>query len=175
MTIEDIRLLYEYDRWANNRILKLVEALTPEQFTRDLGGSFPAVKDVLLHMAASKWAWLRYWKESSPSFSLLMELFSRSTTLFLSANPPSFAAVQARWDAVEKEQLEFVNEVTEELLVRTFPVRNASLSMAQLMQHLANHSTYHRGQIAMMLRQLGATAQGTDFAEFLLTIAGSRG
>ncbi len=173
MTREDVRLLFEYDRWANNRILELVGALTPEQFTRDLGGSFPSVRDVLLHMVASKWAWLTYWKESAPSDRILTDLFTRSETLFQSANFPTLATAQAKWADVEKEEVEFVNEVTDELLDRTLPVRNTSVSLAHLMQHLANHSTYHRGQIAMMLRQLGAKAQGTDFAEFLLTGADS--
>jgi uncharacterized damage-inducible protein DinB len=172
MTIEDVRLLYEYDRWANNRILTLVGAITPEQFTRDLG-SFTSVRDVLLHIIASKWAWLAYWKESSPSDQILTDLFMRAATLFQSETFPTLATVQAKWAEVEKEQVEFVNEVTDELLDRTLPVRNTSISLAHLMQHLANHSTYHRGQIAMMLRQLGATAQGTDFAEFLLTAADS--
>ena len=173
MTKEDVRLLCEYDRWANNRILKLVGALTPEQFTRDLGGSFPSVRDVLLHMVASKWAWLTYWKESFPSDRILTDLFTRSATLFQSESVPTLATVQAKWAEVEEEHVEFVNEVTNDLLDRTLPVGNTSVSLAHLMQHLANHSTYHRGQIAMMLRQLGAKAQGTDFAEFLLTAADS--
>ncbi len=173
MTREDVRLLYEYDRWANNRILRLVGALTPEQFTRDLGGSFPSVRDVLLHMVASKWAWLTYWKESSRSDRILTDLFTRSATLFQPKSFSTLPTVQAKWAEVEKEQVEFVNQVTDELLNRTLPVRNTSVSLMHLMQHLANHSTYHRGQIAMMLRQLGAKAQGTDFAEFLLTAADS--
>jgi uncharacterized damage-inducible protein DinB len=173
MTREDVRLLYEYERWANDRILELVGALTPEQFTRDLGGSFPSVRDVLLHMVASKWAWLTYWKESAPSERMLTGLFTRSETLFQPGSFPTLAAARAKWAEVEKEQVEFVNEATDELLDRTLPVGNTSVSLAHLMQHLANHSTYHRGQIAMMLRQLGAEAQGTDFAEFLLTAADS--
>ena len=40
MTRNDIALLYEYDRWANDRVLDSVSALAPEQFTRDLGGAF---------------------------------------------------------------------------------------------------------------------------------------
>jgi uncharacterized damage-inducible protein DinB len=40
--------------------------------------------------------------------------------------------------------------------------------LAHLLQHLANHSTYHRGQVAMMLRQLGREAVETDFCEFLM-------
>jgi uncharacterized damage-inducible protein DinB len=173
MTRDDLRLLYEYDRWANDKILELVGALTPEQFTRDLGGSFPSVRDVLLHIVASKWAWLTYWKESAPSDRILTDLFTRSETFFQPKSFPTFAAAQAKWAEVEKEEVEFVNDVTDELLGRTLPVRNAWVSLAHLMQHLANHSTYHRGQIAMMLRQLGAKAQGTDFAEFLLRGADS--
>jgi len=173
VTKEDVRLLCEYDRWANDRILKLVGALTPEEFTRDLGGSFPSVRDVLLHIVASKWAWLTYWKESSPSDRILTDLFTRSATLFEPESAPTLATVQAKWAAVEREHVEFVDEVTDERLDRTLPVGNTSVSLAHLMQHLSNHSTYHRGQIAMMLRQLGAKAQGTDFAEFLLTAADS--
>jgi uncharacterized damage-inducible protein DinB len=174
MVKEDVRLLYEYDGWANKRILELVGALTPEQFTRDLGGSFRSVRDVLLHMAASKWAWLMYWKQSVPSDQILTDLFTRSETQFQSESFPTLATVQAKWAEVEKEQDEFVRELTDELLHRTFPVRSSSISLAHLMQHLSNHSTYHRGQIAMMLRQLGGKARGTDFAEFLFTTADSQ-
>jgi uncharacterized damage-inducible protein DinB len=96
VTKEDVRLLYEYDRWANDRMLKLVGTLTPEQFTRDLGGSFPSVRDVLLHMVASKWTWLTYWKESSPSDRILTDLFTRSATLFQFESVPTLATVQAK-------------------------------------------------------------------------------
>ena len=50
MTKDDIHLLYEYDRWANNRVLQAISVLTAEQFTRDLGGSFRSVRDTLLHI-----------------------------------------------------------------------------------------------------------------------------
>jgi uncharacterized damage-inducible protein DinB len=124
-------------------------------------------------MVASQWAWLTYWKESSQSDRILTDLFTRSATLFQSEGVPTLAAVQAKWAEIEKEHVEFVNEATDERLERTIPVGNTSVSLAHLMQHLSNHSTYHRGQIAMMLRQLGADAQGTDFAAFLLTAADS--
>jgi len=40
--------------------------------------------------------------------------------------------------------------------------------LAHLMVHLANHSTYHRGQVALMMRQLNAAPLSTDFHVFLL-------
>src|SRR6202046_5857282 len=50
MTKDDIQLLYEYDRWANNRVLQAVSTLSAEEFTRDLGGSLGSVRATLVHM-----------------------------------------------------------------------------------------------------------------------------
>ncbi|HUO17051.1 MAG TPA: DinB family protein [Verrucomicrobiae bacterium] len=168
MTTDDVRLLFEFDRWANHGMLQLVEPLTAEQFTRDLGGSYHSVRDVLCHIVGGKWSWLTYWNEPSPSDPILDEIFARSAARFAATSFPTLAAVRATWIEVEKEQIEFVNRATDEHLRRKLPVRHTSISLAHLMQHVVNHSTYHRGQVAMMLRQLGATAEGTDFCEFFL-------
>jgi uncharacterized damage-inducible protein DinB len=76
--------------------------------------------------------------------------------------------VQAKWTEVEKEQLEFVNGVTDESLGKLLPFRTTEVPQAHLMQHMANHSTYHRGQVAPMMRQLGAEPVATDFHVFLV-------
>jgi uncharacterized damage-inducible protein DinB len=168
MRKDDIQLLYEYDRWANNRVLRAASALTAEQFTRDLGGSFRSVRDTLVHIVGSERTWLTYWKEPSPSSAFLADLWTRHGTLFDPNAFPEFAAVQLKWAEVEREQVEFVNGVTNESLSRMLPVGSAQISLAQLMQHLANHSTYHRGQVALMMRQLAASPLATDFAMFLM-------
>jgi len=80
---------------------------------------------------------------------------------------PNAAAVQLKWADVEKEQAEFVNRVTNESLKELIPFRTTQITLAHLMQHLANHSTYHRGQVALMMRQLGAEPLATDFHVFL--------
>jgi len=168
MNREDAQLLFEYDRWANARALQAAAALNAEQFARDLGGSFRSVRDTLVHIFGGEWIWLHYWREASPSFAFLAELRSRRDALFNSEAVPSFAAVQTKWTEVEKEQLEFVNGVTDESLGKLLPFRTTEVSLAHLMQHMANHSTYHRGQIALMMRQLGAEPVATDFHVFLV-------
>ena len=65
MTNDDIQLLYEYDRWANNSVLQAVSTLSVEEFTRDLGGSFRSVRDTLVHIIGGEWGWLTIWKEPS--------------------------------------------------------------------------------------------------------------
>jgi uncharacterized damage-inducible protein DinB len=168
LTKEDIDLLYEYDRWANGRVFDAALALNAEQFARDLGGSFRSVRDTLLHIVGSEWAWLTYWKEPSPSSAFLTDLWPRADALFHPSTSPDLAAVQRKWVAVEREQVEFVKGLTAESLRRTLPVGETHVSLAHLMQHLTNHSTYHRGQVALMMRQLAARPLATDFAMFLM-------
>jgi uncharacterized damage-inducible protein DinB len=98
----------------------------------------------------------------------LTDLRTRRDALF---NPDAFsnvAAVQLKWAEVEKEQTEFVNRVTNESLEQMLPFRTTQIRLVHLMQYLANHSTYHRGQVALMMRQLGTEPLATDFHVFLV-------
>ncbi|HUE42891.1 MAG TPA: DinB family protein [Candidatus Sulfotelmatobacter sp.] len=164
----DIQLLFEYDRWANKRVFQAASTLSIEQFTRDLGGSFRSVRDTLVHIIGGEWGWLTIWKEPALSSAFVTDLWARIGVLFDPNAFPDFAAVQSRWAEVEREQIEFVNFVTDLSVARMLPVRTTELSLAHLMQHMANHSTYHRGQVSLMMRQLGAEPVATDFARFLL-------
>ena len=76
--------------------------------------------------------------------------------------------MQSKWAEIEKEQAEFVNRLTNESLGKMLFFRTTQIRLAHLMQHLANHSTYHRGQVALMMRQLDAEPLATDFHVFLV-------
>jgi uncharacterized damage-inducible protein DinB len=168
MTKDDIQLLYKYDRWANNRVLQAASTLSTEEFTRDLGGSFRSVRDTLVHIVDAESGWLTCWKEPSPSSTFIIDFWTRHDARFSPNAFPDLAAVQFKWAEVEIEQVDFVNRVTNESLGRMLPVGTTQISLAHLMQHLANHSTYHRGQVALMMRQLAAEPLATDFAMFLM-------
>jgi uncharacterized damage-inducible protein DinB len=168
MTKDDIQLLFEYDRWANHRVLQAASRLSPEQFTRDLHGSFPSVRDTLLHIIGGEWIWLEYWKEAPRTPALLADLRERRAGLFNLDAFPDVAAVQSKWAEIEKVQADFVSHVTKESLEKLLPFRTTHATLAHLMQHLVNHSTYHRGQLALMMRQLDAEPSATDFHVFLV-------
>ena len=164
----DIQLLFEYDRWANNCVFQAISLLSAEQFTRDLGGSFRSVRDTLVHIVAGEWGWLTIWKEPALSPGYITNLWDRIGVTFDPSAFPDMDAVQRKWIEVEREQIEFVDDITDELLTRMLPIRATHLGLAHLMQHMANHSTYHRGQISLMMRQLNTEPVATDFARFLL-------
>jgi uncharacterized damage-inducible protein DinB len=168
MTKDEIQLLYEYDRWANGTVFQAVSTLNAEEFTRDLGGSFRSVRDTLVHIVGSESSWLTCWKEPSPSSAFIDDVWTRHDAVFNPDAFPDLAAVLLKWAEVEREQVDFVDRVTNESLRRMLPVRTKQISLAHLMQHLANHSTYHRGQLSLMMRQLAAKPLATDFAMFLM-------
>ena len=81
---------------------------------------------------------------------------------------PNVNALQSKWIEVELEQSEFVNRVNNKSLTKMLPFRGTRLTLMHLMQHVVNHSTYHRGQVALTMRQLGAEPLATDFHVFLV-------
>lgn len=159
MNLDEIRTLIEYNHWANHRSLDACAPLTPEQFTRDLGNSFPSVRDTLAHILGAEWIWHERWNGRSPT-----------------ALPPGndfadMAALRARWAELESTICGYLGRLTEADLQRVLEYRLVSGQASaqplwQLIQHLVNHGSYHRGQITTMLRILGAKPVGTDLITF---------
>ena len=159
MNAEDFRILYEFNSWANRRVLDSCAALSNEQFTRDLGSSFKSVRDTLAHIMGAEWIWLERWHGRSPQALLVAEDY------------PDLEAVRARWVEIERDLTDFVAALSDEDIARVYDYKTAagvpfSSPAWQMLQHLVNHGSYHRGQITAFLRQLGAKPQGTDLIAF---------
>ena len=153
--LPDVLDLYAYTRWADARMLGGVDALTAEQFTRVLGGSFPSVRDTLVHVLQANWVWLSRWKGSADG----------AVPDLGECNTP--ALVRARWDELTAAQSAFLDDLTDHALARPIAIRTRSglateMPLVDSMRHVANHATYHRGQVTTYLRQLGAKAVSTD-------------
>ncbi len=167
MNRQDVLALYDYNTWANGRTLGAVEALTPEQFLKDLGNSCPSVRDTLVHIAAAEWAWLRRWQGESP------------TELIPGTDFPTFGSVKERFATIQRERQAFLGSLTEERLAQPFDYKDLAgnayrLPLVQSMQHVVNHGTYHRGQITTMLRQMVARPVSTDMSRYYLEKAAGK-
>jgi uncharacterized damage-inducible protein DinB len=168
MTPEEIRVLYDYNAWANHRALEAASALTAEQFTKPLGSSFSSVRDTLAHIYGAEWVWLERFQGRSPS-SL------PDATQFADV-----ASLRERWTEHETRLLSFVRGLTQQDLDRVMEYKTLKFgvyrnALWQSMQHLANHGTYHRGQVTTMLRQLGAQPILTDLMHFYREHAAAAG
>jgi len=159
MTPDEIRLLFDYNTWANHRELDAAAQLAPEQFTKPLGSSFSSVRDTLVHICASEWIWHERFEGRSPS--AMPDLSSIQTV----------EALRTHWLPQEARLLALVQKLTQAALDRVIEYKTLNFGMYsnplwQSTQHVVNHGTYHRGQITTMLRQLGAKPILTDLMHF---------
>src|SRR5258708_34140295 len=67
MTPEEVRLLFDYNSWANQRSLEAASQLSDEQFIKPLGSSFPSVRDTLVHICSGEWVWLERCQGRTPA------------------------------------------------------------------------------------------------------------
>ena len=159
MTPQEMRVLYDYNSWANYRSLDAASSLTPEKFVQPMGSSFGSVRDTLAHIYGAEWIWLERFQGRSPS-SL------PETTQF-----NDMASLRERWNELETRLLAFVNGLNQSDLERMFEYKTLKFGayrnpLWESMQHVVNHGTYHRGQVTTLLRQLGAQPIATDLMHF---------
>jgi len=157
--VEAIQELYRYNHWANNRVFEAVSNLTQEEFAKNLGSSYPSVRDTLAHIVWAEWIWLQRWKGTSPQ------------VVFQGTHFADADALRARWLELDVEQRAFVETLTTERLLSLVQYVNVQghtwrYLLWRQMYHVVNHSSYHRGQLTMMLRQLAARPVRTDFLVF---------
>ena len=151
MNVDDIRFLFEYDRWANARMFEAVDSLTEEQFAH--------VRDTLAHIIGVDWIWFQRCNGMNPS----------SAPEWMSN--PTRDALRTQLQSIERQWREYVDNLRDDDLPRVVDYvrlegQPGSRTLVHLLQHVINHSTYHRGQVATRMRQAGGTPVETDFLHF---------
>jgi uncharacterized damage-inducible protein DinB len=160
MTNHDVCDLLDYHCWARDRVLDCAAALTAEQYDRELSSSFPSIRATLVHTYSAEWAWQSRLEGRSPTAHLALARFPDVASLRLAwvdTGGRMRALVASAGDAGVARRLDY----------RLLSGTPASSTLQQIVLHLVNHATYHRGQVATMLRQVGAQpAQSTDLIQF---------
>jgi uncharacterized damage-inducible protein DinB len=149
MNLQDLRTLLDYHYWARDRVLDAASALTEDQFSREIGGSFGSVRNTLAHIYSAEWAWYSRWQGTSPTAALPLDQF------------PDVASIRGVWAAHEARMRAFLEGLGEHGVIRVFEYKAISGQPGssvfwQMLQHVVNHASYHRGQVTTLLRQLGA-------------------
>jgi uncharacterized damage-inducible protein DinB len=154
---DDAARLNEYTVWANHRAMRVAATLSVEQFRRDLGSSHGGVRGTLAHMLSAEWIWLERFKGVSPP------------RLFDEAEFPDVMTLRERWTVVEKHREAWFSglrpeELGAEIRYQSIAGQERAAPLWHLLQHVANHSSYHRGQVTTLLRLLGAKPVSTDMS-----------
>jgi uncharacterized damage-inducible protein DinB len=167
MSIDLIRGLYDYHWWANRRLFDVAVGLGDEAVRRDVGKQFsvPTIKAMFAHLYGADFVWLSRWKGTSPS------------RLPGDADFDSFTTLRGRWDELEQEQRAFVHGLAEGDLSRSVTYKDTrgksfTLPLGPLLQHVANHATHHRSEIATMITMISGSPPDTGINTFMLVKTG---
>ena len=146
MTVADLERLYDYGYWANRKLFEAVSQLTPEEYTRTVGGSYGSVRNTLVHTLSAEWGWLDRCGGPARGPALTAD------------DVPTFESLLEKWTVVEGHARVYLAGLKDEDLARVVEFNIGSLrggELGALLQHGANHGVHHRGQVSLLLRMLG--------------------
>ena len=139
--------LYHYNVWANQRVLDCLE----RQHIED-----EKILTLLGHVVAAQLLWLHRVKGLPPPNVKLWGIYT-------------FDQLVSMADSAGKQWLDFVESTDDfdrELNYTNYTGDPYTNNVETIMIHLVNHSSYHRAQIAMLLRQKGFEPINTDFITY---------
>ena len=159
MTADEIRGLFDYTEWANDRMFTAIRKLSGEQCTRTLRSSYPTVRETLAHIVFAEWMWLERWKGANPA---------ERPAWYASGDVDTLENVLRSVAAERRRLLDSLDEdaLDRPLHYRTMKGDPFTNRLADVLFHLVNHSTYHRGQLVTMIREVGGVPPSTDLIVF---------
>jgi uncharacterized damage-inducible protein DinB len=163
MSVEMIRGLYDYHRWANRRLFDVALERGEEAVTRDMGPqwSFPTVLRMFGHIYGADAIWLARWR-------------GKPLPAMPGGDIPTMGALRQAWDAFGADQRGYIEALSEADLARVLDYKNQSgvpqrAPLWKLIQHVVNHATHHRSEINTMLTLISGSPPDTGINSYLLT------
>jgi uncharacterized damage-inducible protein DinB len=156
MTVSDLESIFDYHYWASHKLLGVVSQLTTEQFTRTVAGAYRSVRNTLVHTLSAEWGWLDRCGGHKRGAPLNADDY------------PTVASLVYRCNEIEWHMREYLSRLSEPDLDRIVEFSFGSgpayaMTVCHLLRHSANHAVHHRGQVALMLRELGVVPGNFDF------------
>ena len=152
---DQLRPLVAYNRWANDRLLHASAALDAGERERDLRASFTSLHGTLAHILWGERGWLHFWQKGGfPSESA-------------SGDYRDFARLHSAWRHHHDAYATYLLGLTQHDLNSRRTVDDDEYALSDLVEHVLNHSTHHRGQVTLMIRQLGHAPPETGYRHFL--------
>jgi uncharacterized damage-inducible protein DinB len=153
---DDLPSLYAYTRWADGRMLDAVRKLSPEQYIQEPAPGWDPIRSSLIHIAGATSLWARRLQGETVTVRPSVEDY------------PSFEAVERYFREGHDAFDRLIAGLTPERLRSTFSYRLLSGDLYEaplwaVYRHVANHATYHRGQVASKLKRFGVEPPLTDF------------
>lgn len=145
--------LADYNIWANSLLIDWLSQTSLEQFQQPLVGSFRDIEETTLHIVAAEQIWHQRLVNNVSEWLGITFIGDRAMML-------------ATWKRTSDDLKQYIFDLSEEKLTEKFSFSNREgtaffMERYKALVHVFNHSTYHRGQLITLLRQVGFTGVGT--------------
>lgn len=159
MTTKDQLIQYvNYNLWANGRLADIIIKLDPSLLDKEIKSSFPSLRKTVHHIWDAELAWLARLKKEVVNWPPSAQFKDPSIQDFLKTSETVLNFVTAQPEIFFESSTAYKNSRGE-----AYEDNNHGIIM-----HCMNHSTFHRGQIVTVLRELGVTQlPSTDLITFL--------
>lgn len=165
MSYNTLLELYNYNAYANGLVLDTAAQLNEDEFKRDSGMSRGSVYMMLLHIMGAEWRFLERCQEKTP-------------TQIDPAQFPTLTDIRNKWRDVANELCAYLEQARDEDLdkVIQFPLMNKEfrLSKRELLMQAFGHSTTHRGELSILLTELGHPVPNMDAIIFFVKQSGQQ-
>jgi len=160
MNIKDILLIYEYNYWANKKILAASAHVTDEQFAAPASFPYGGLHGTLLHILEAEWSWRALFQKIEDASELLP------------ADYPSLSAIEARWMEEETALRAYLSalrdgDMESHLRYTTDTGIERDRILWHCLLHVVNHGTQHRSEAAALLTDYGQSPGDLDFTVYL--------
>jgi uncharacterized damage-inducible protein DinB len=149
MLLDYVKSLYNYNYWANDKIVRTVEGISQAQVNVDMHNGIGTMRVTLVHILNGERTWRMRWQGERPPYILQQEDFA------------ALAAIQARWREEEQKMRAFLATLHDDDMARVIqysstiqPDKVFAWQFWQQLVHTVNHGTQHRSEIAMKLTEL---------------------
>lgn len=167
---EDTLKLFDYHQWANTQIFERLRALPEDVFHKELKSIFPTIENIVKHLVITDAIFLDVIR--GHSFEHTQETIIPRITEAVNAKSTQEELEKLYQELYTdyKAELKSKDDLFEILDVRHPQAGPISISIADLVRQVVNHGTYHRGNIAAMIRQQGHKGVNTDYIAYLYQV-----
>lgn len=155
ITIDLALVHFDFTAWASRRLVQAAADLSEEELTRDFKHADKSVLGTLVHTFAADRVWLARVQGNVPS-----RFLDPARDMHLSVLQTDWPAVHAGWAGFLKSQ---TNEtLAQNISYKDLKGNSWQTPLWQIVLHVVNHASHHRGQVSAMLRAMGHTPPGVD-------------
>jgi uncharacterized damage-inducible protein DinB len=158
VSVDTLRLHLDYSAWATQRLMDAAAKLSPEELMRDFKTSDKTVLDTLVHVYAADRIWLT-------------RVLGEQRTTFVDPEDRDLTVLQSDWPALQQRWKLWLRDFTEADAGRNISYKDTrgnpyTQPVWQIVLHLVNHGTHHRGQVSGFLRAMGHTPPALDLVAY---------